>query len=176
VLAVGLVALLSGVVGCGTRYTPLASSTPSAQAEGLTLVDVPGYTYGAAPDDLKVAKTGVGAPGMVTAVFRSVQDGSGADVATFSLAQYNAKLTVIGDKKDPNEILYPMVQNLKDRFPGKVTVTNHVLSGTPVRLAQIGKVSIVFAYMHGGQLITVTGGAPSPLNFTRAYLKARANG
>jgi hypothetical protein len=172
VLAVGLVAMLSGVVGCGTRYTPAASSTLPAEA----IIDVPGYTYAAPSDDLKLAKTGLGAPGMVTTVARSVQDESGTDIATFVLAQYNAKLTVIGDKKDPNEILYPMVQKLKDQFPGKVTFPNHVLSGTPVRVAQVGKLSIAFAYMHGGQMIMVTGGAPSPLNFTRAYLKARANG
>jgi hypothetical protein len=139
------------------------------------LVAVPGYTYGAAPDDLKLAKTGFGTPG-VTSVARSVQDESGNDVATFILAQFPPKMTVIGDKKDPDEILYPMVQKFKDRYPGKVSVTNHVLSGTSVRLAQIGKLSLAFAYKHGGQLIMVTGGAPSPLNFTRAYLKASAKG
>lgn len=78
-LAVGLVALLSGVVGCaaipvasapghtaaspGTNRPILnASSTLPSDAGEVTVLTVPGYTYTAAPDDLKVAKTGLGAP------------------------------------------------------------------------------------------------------------------
>jgi hypothetical protein len=193
VLAVGLVALLSGVVGCAaipvatapghtaaspgtSRPIPTASSTLPSDAGGVTVLAVPGYTYTAAPDDLKLANTGLGTPGMVTMVSRTVQDESGTDVATFVLAQYNPKLTVIADRKDPNEILDPIVQKLKDQLPGKITFTTHVLSGTPVRLAQVGTLSIAYAYKHGGQMMIVTGAAPSPLNFTRAYLVASAIG
>lgn len=113
---------------------------------------------------------------MVTTVGHEVQDRSGIDVATFVLSQYNPELTAIGDKKDPNKILDPMVEKAKSVLPGKVTVTAQVLSGTQVRLLQVGTFSIVVAYKHGGQLIQVTGRAPSPLNFTRAYLAASAIG
>ena len=105
---------------------------------------------------------------------RGVEDESGTNVATFVLAQYNPKLTVIGDRKNPNEILDPIVQKLKNQYPGKVSFATYVLSGTPVRLAQVGTFSIAFAYKHGGQMMIVTGAAPSPLNFTRAYLAASA--
>jgi hypothetical protein len=160
VWAVGLVALLSGTVGCSaasvstaptkTSASPStsvptlsASSTPSAQASALTVISVPGYTYTDPPAEVKQMAEGLDASGMVTStVGRGVKDGSGTEVGAIILFQYNPKLTVLLDKTAPSKILDGAVNDAKANIPGKPTVTAHVLSGSHVRLVQSASIDL----------------------------------
>jgi ABC-type Fe3+-hydroxamate transport system substrate-binding protein len=157
--------------------TASASGKPSAAAAGLTVIRVPGYTYTAPPAELKRIADGMDATGMVTSVVgRGVKDGSGTRVGAIMLTQYNPKLTVLMDKKPASELLTDAVKGIKAFTPGKVTVTDRVLSGTPVRLVQDASTSMAMVYLHGGKLIEVRGPNPAEvLRFTGAYLKASAS-
>jgi hypothetical protein len=157
--------------------TPSASSTTSAAAAGLTVIRVPAYSYTALPPQLKPMADGMDATGMVTSVVgRGVKDGSGTQIAAILLMQYNPKLTVLMDKRPASELLAGGVKAVQGFIPGKATVTDHVLSGSQVRLVQSASTSMAMVYIHGGELIEVIGPTPADvLNFTGAYLVASAN-
>jgi len=138
------------------------------------VISVPGYTYGTPPAQLRQAAETMGATGMVTStVGRGVKDASGTEVGAIMLMQYNPKLTVLLDKKSISQILGGAVTGMKGMTPGKMTVTSHVLSGSPVRLLRGREVSVAIVYSRGGHLTQVIGPAPAPvLKFTAAYLAA----
>gem|GEM_PF-3374907 len=152
--------------------TPSASSTTSAAAAGLSVIDVPRYSYTALPAELRQMADGMVTTGMVTStVGYGVKDSSGTEVAAIILFQYNPKLTVLEDKTTPSKILDGAVKGVKAFTPGSTTVTDHVLSGIQVRLIKSASTSMAMAYIHGGQMIEVFGQTPAAaLSFTGAYL------
>ena len=90
--------------------------------------------------------------------------------------QYNPTLTVLMDKRPVGELLAGGVKGAKAFVLGKTTVTDHVLSGSQVRLVQSESTSLAMVYLHGGKLIEVLGSTPAKvLKFTGAYLVASAN-
>jgi hypothetical protein len=73
------------------------------------------------------------ATGLVTSVVgRGVTDGSGTQTAAIVLMQSNPTLTVLMDKRPASELLAGGVKAVKAFIPGKVTVTDHVLSGARI--------------------------------------------
>jgi len=154
-----------------------SASTTTAIGQELTVIPVPKYSYTALPPELKPMTDGLDATGMVTSVVgRGIKDGSGTRIAAIVIMQYNPKLTALMDKKPVSELLASGVKGVQGFIPGKTTVTNHVLSGNQVRLVHSASTSLAMVYIHGGELIEVIGATPEAvLNFTGAYLLARAN-
>ena len=80
------------------------------------------------------------ATGLVTSVVgRGVTDGSGTQTAAIVLMQYNPTLTVLMDKRPASELLAGGVKAVKAFIPGKVTVTDHVLSGSQDQLLRLAE-------------------------------------
>ena len=78
--------------------------------------------------------------GLVTSVVgRGVTDGSGTQTAAIVLMQYNPTLTVLMDKRPASELLAGGVKAVKAFIPGKVTVTDHVLSGSQDQLLRLAE-------------------------------------
>lgn len=157
--------------------TPPVSRTTSAAAAGLPVTPVPGYSYTALPAELKGLTDGMDSTGMVASVVgRGITDTSGAQIGAIVLMQYNPKLTALMDKRPVSELLAGGVKGAQGFIPGKTTVTDHVLSGSQVRLVESASASMAMAYVHGGELIEVIGPtAANVLTFTGAYLKASVN-
>ena len=78
--------------------------------------------------------------GLVTSVVgRGVTDGSGTQTAAIVLMQYNPTLTVLMDKRPASELPAGGVKAVKAFIPGKVTVTDPVLSGSQDQLLRLAE-------------------------------------
>jgi hypothetical protein len=137
---------------------------------GPQIVGIPGYIYDQAPDELKLGEFPSSGQGDAAGVI--VEDSKGASIATMVLFQYSPKFAKFLDRSGPDKILNIYVDKMRAGLAGKkVTVSSlQILTGTPVRMIQADKFSIVFAYRAGGTVLEVTGPPPAPVKFMRDYL------
>jgi hypothetical protein len=94
------------------------------------------------------------------------------DLAIF-LASYNPKLTVRLDKLPNKKVLDGAAKGFKAFADANATTSDHVLSGTHVRLIVSPQVCIAVGYEHGGTLVEIIGPkAAETLRFANAYFAA----